>query len=90
MKRNIWIPKMTISRLERILSKNIERLTDDDKEDLLDFKYFLLHQRNCAKEKGLLISYLQDGKPALVLKNKFWLTNIESLTEDFKSSYYIN
>jgi hypothetical protein len=95
MKRNIWIPKMTKGRLEKLLSKL--SLTDDDKEDLLDYKYFLMNEKVSAYEKQLMDAVLVNQSKqscdidncVLVPKNKFWLTNISYLTEGFKSEYYV-
>jgi len=89
MKRNIWIPKMTCSRLERLLSKS--SLTDNNKEDLLDFKYFMLNDAQSALDKGLLVELLvsQKGR-ATAPKKLFWLTNIEEKTRNFESKFYIN
>lgn len=87
--RNIWIPKMTKHNLERLLSKS--ELTDDDKEDLLDFKYFIENQKSAAYEKGLMDAILvsQKGDHVLIPKNKFWITNINYRTKDFKSQYWV-
>lgn len=95
MKRNVWIPKMTKGRLERLLSKKV--LSNNDKEDLLDYKYFLLNQKMSAFDKGLMdaISVNQasefcDAKGVIFKpKNIFWITNINHLTKGFKSEYYI-
>lgn len=90
LKRNIWIPNMTQSKLEKLLSKPVEELTNDDKEDLIDFKYFMLNQKFDAFEKNLLVAYNQDGEePVFVPRNKFWVTNIDNATKDFKSKYWI-
>ena len=95
MKRNVWIPKMTKERLERLLAKS--KLTNDEKEDLLDYKYFLLNQKICAYEKKLMDAVIVNQAQEfcdikgciLVPKNMFWLTNINHLTNGFKSEYYI-
>lgn len=93
MKRNIWIPKMTISKLSSLLKKI--KLTCDDKEDLLDFLYFITHQKKDALEKGLmkLISVNQktcDIKGYIILPKKmWWIENIKHLTKGFNSKYYL-
>lgn len=89
MKRNIWIPKMSKSRLERLLSKSI--LSDNDKEELLDFRYFMAYFEEDAAEKGLLVELLvnQNGR-AFAPKNIHWVSNIDYLTRGFKSKYFIN
>lgn len=79
-KRNIWIPNMTVRKLERLLSKS-ERTTDDI-EDLKDFRYFLLNDLQSAEEKGFYVRYVADNGGVPVLKNKFWLTNIEAAISD--------
>ncbi|MDR2684864.1 MAG: hypothetical protein LBB53_05750, partial [Prevotellaceae bacterium] len=90
-KRNIYIPKMTASRLEKLLSKQVEELTENNKEDLLDYKYFLLNQQQDAFEKGLMDSYKADQKkPVYVPKNKHWITNIDNATKGFESKYWID
>ena len=86
---------MTKSRLERLLSKTV--LTDDDKEDLLDYNYFLRYDKVSAYEKGLMDAISVDqpketcdiGNYILLPKNMFWHTNIEYRTKDFKSKYYL-
>lgn len=80
---------MTPSRLERLLNK--PSLSENEKEDLLDFKYFMQTDRETAAEKGLLVELLvsQNGR-AFAPKNLYWLTNIEEKTKDFKSKYYLN
>lgn len=89
MKRNIWIPKMTTSKLERLLTKST--LTANDKEDLLDFKYFMIYEADSALEKGLLVELQvsQIGR-ATAPKRLFWLTNIDDKTKGFESKHYIN
>jgi len=88
MKRNIWIPKMTKNKLEKLLSKPF--LSDNDKEYLLDFKYFMITYTQDALEKGLLVQLLVSQKEvATCPKNIFWLTNIEQKTRDFQSKYYL-
>jgi|AntRauTorckE6833_2_1112554.scaffolds.fasta_scaffold60503_2 hypothetical protein len=95
MKRNIWIPKMTKGRLERLISK--PNLTENDKEDLLDYKYFLLNEKVSAYEKNLMyavpVSQSKEccdiGNYILFPKNKFWITNINHLTKGFESKYYL-
>jgi len=89
MNRSIWIPKMTPSRLERLLAKPV--LSSNDKEDLLDFKYFMLNDEQGALDKGLLVELLvsQKGR-ATTPKKLFWLTNIEEKTSSFNSKYYID
>jgi hypothetical protein len=74
--RNIWIPKMTVGRLEKLLSK--ERKNGNDIEDLKDYKYFLLTDTQSATEKGFMDLLQVDGGSVPILKNKFWLTNIEN------------
>jgi hypothetical protein len=82
---------MTKSRLERLLSKKV--LSDNNKEDLLDYKYFLLEMYVVAYEKGLMTAYSIDNPPTkyglLIPKNKFWITNINHFTKGFESKYYI-
>jgi hypothetical protein len=91
-KRNIWIPKMTVSRLERILSHGWD-LTDDEKEDLLDFMYFLLTDKVSATEKGFYEvmldgrSYFDPGALSLKIKDWSWIPNIMYLKEGFESKY---
>lgn len=88
-KRNIWFPKLTVSKLKRLLEKF--KLTDDELEDLHDFKYFLIQHPNDAYEKGFYKKLDVDGfEPAYVLVNKFWLTNIEDKIKDFKTKYNIS
>jgi hypothetical protein len=89
-KRNIYIPKMTVNGLERILSKGKENLTDNDKEDLLDYKYFLLTHQQDAADKGFLIPIESDSISGFVPKNKFWITNIDFLTAGFESKYNLS
>lgn len=96
MKRNIWIPKMTKSRLEKLLSKT--NLTANDKEDLLDYKYFLTVEKVAAFEKGLMNAIIVNQTkescdvPGYIFqpKNLFWITNITNVTKGFDSKYYIN
>lgn len=96
MKRNIWISKMTKSRLERLLSKT--HLSNDDKDDLLDFKYFLMNDKISAFEKGLMDAVMVSqpketcdiGNCILLPKGMYWITNINHLTKDFNSKYNIN
>ena len=95
MKRNVWIPKMTKGRLCRLLSR--QNLTNDEKEDLLDYKYFLIYEKLSAFEKGLMdvVSVNQaeefcDARGVIfVPKNMFWITNISHLTSGFKSEYFV-
>lgn len=75
-KRNIWIPNMTVRKLEKLLAK--DQRTADDIEDLKDFRYFLLNDLQSAEEKGFYVRYASDNGGVPVLKNKFWLTNIEA------------
>ena len=75
-KRNVFIPNMTVSKLKRLLTKPIK--TKNDLDDLRDFKYFLLTDRQSAIEKGFMDSYQSDGSPVYVLKNKFWLVDIDA------------
>lgn len=87
-KRNIYYPKMTKSRLERLLSKI--KLTDNDKDDLLDFKYLLSNEKRNAAEKGLMYELIVDGRRKVYIpKNKYWITNIETITKDFKTKYNV-
>jgi hypothetical protein len=82
-KRNIWIPNMTINKLKNLLSKSI--LTKDDVEDLKDFKYFLLTDKQSAVEKGFYKELIVNQKEkAYVLKDKFWLVNIDSKIKEFE------
>jgi len=67
---------MTPRRLDALLAKR--NRTADDIEDLKDFRYFLLSDVQSATEKGLYEGYLADGGLVPILKNKFWLTNIEA------------
>jgi hypothetical protein len=75
--RNIWIPNMTKSKLSKLLNKDV--LTENDIEDLKDFQYFLLTDKQSATEKGFYdqLAVSQQGE-AYVLKDKFLLTNIEN------------
>lgn len=79
-KRNIWIPNMKVSKLEKLLSK--PQKTADDIEDLKDFKYFLLTDEQSATEKGFMTSYKADKGYVHVLKNKFWLVNIDNAIKE--------
>ena len=76
-KRNIWIPNMTKGKLDKLLQK--DNLSKDDIEDLKDFKYFLLTDKQSGQEKGFYqkLQVSQKGD-AYVLKDKFLLTNIEN------------
>lgn len=84
-KRNIWLPKLTVQKLEKLLSKSV--LTENDKEDLLDYKYMLINDTQSAVEKGFMIEVLTsrnhdtfNGK-SYTPKNKSWITNINHRTE---------
>jgi hypothetical protein len=87
-KRNVWIPKMTVTRLERLLRKT--HLTDNDKEDLLDYKYLLLNDVQSAIEKGFYYAVDSNCATGYTPKNKHWIANIDYLTAGFKSKYNIN
>lgn len=95
LQRNVWIPAMTKFKLEKLLAK--PTLTDNDKEVLLDFKYFMETQKVSAYEKGLMdaISVSQPSDTTdidghiLLPKNKFWITNIIERTKDFQSNYWM-
>jgi hypothetical protein len=76
-RRNVWIPKMTPGRLDRLLAK-VDH-TANDIEDLKDFRYFLLTDEQSAAEKGFTVPYLADGGSVQILRNKFWLTNIAAV-----------
>lgn len=83
--RAVWIPNMKVGKLKRLLSKTV--LSSDDIEDLKDFKYFLINQQDDAVEKGFYERYLANQKGAVyVLKDKFWLTNIDSRIAEFEFS----
>jgi len=88
--RNIWIPNLTTSKLESLLSKPVEQLTDDDKEDLLDFKYFIIQHPQYAYEKGLMDAYITDDGNIYLPKNKYWVTNIDNATKGFNSEYWVD
>jgi hypothetical protein len=69
-------------------------LTDDEKEDLLDFKYFLLTDKISATEKGFYRimrnwpgSYFDPGALSLKIKNWSWISSIMNFTEGFESKY---
>ena len=84
-KRNIWIPNMTVSKLDRLLAKN--KLTENDYEDLVDFKYFLMNDKLSAYKNGFYhINFSTQDGTDYVLKNKFWLTNIDSAINKFNAS----
>jgi len=85
-KRNIYIPKMTVNRLERLLKK--ADLTGNDKENLLDYKYFILNDKQSAVEKGFLIPVGDSGASGYVPRNKFWIANIDYKTQGFESRCY--
>lgn len=89
-KRNIWIPKMTKGRLNKLLNK--AKLTEDDIEDLKDYKYFLLTDKESAADKGFYTQLLTSQKgDAYVLTDKFLLSNIEAkLAKEFKNGGSIN
>lgn len=74
--RNIWIPNMTPEKLSRLLAKTAH--SANDVEDLKDFKQFLTTDEQSAVEKGFMVPYNADGGPIWVLKNKYWMTNIEA------------
>jgi hypothetical protein len=76
---------MTINKLKNLLSKSI--LTKDDVEDLKDFKYFLLTDKQSAVEKGFYKELIVNQKEkAYVLKDKFWLVNIDSKIKEFEQT----
>ncbi len=83
-KRNIWYPNMRVSRLEKLLAKISH--SPEDIEDLQDFKYFLLTDKDSAEEKGFYVRYNSDHGGTLVLKNKFWLTNIQAIITSFQNT----
>lgn len=82
--RAIWYPKMTKSRLERILKK--QELDQNDIEDLEDFKYLILAEPQNAYEVGLMDELKVSQKErAFSPKNNFWLTNIDRRINEKKS-----
>jgi hypothetical protein len=75
--RTVYIPNLSKSKLERLLAK--PKLSKDDIEDLLDYKWLMLFDKQAAQEKGLMDVYRQSGSgDALIPKNKYWLANIDS------------
>ena len=77
--RGIYLPGMSVGKLERLLQK--DSLTAQDKESLKDYKYLLLAQPNDAAEKGFMVHVQGDKGGFLAPKNKFWLTNIDHALE---------
>lgn len=83
-KRNVWIPSMTPRKLNAILAKREK--TPDDIEDLKDFRYFLKSDLQSAVEKGFYDQIAANQRePVFVLKNKFWLVNIQSAIDEFEA-----
>lgn len=84
--RNIWIPKMSRNRLEKLLGKTT--LSDNDKEILLDYKYFIENQKIDALSKGLCVELLVSQKEQAIIPAKlWWLPNIVEKTKGFTSQY---
>lgn len=79
-KRDIWIPNMKVSKLEKLLKK--ENLTEDDIEDLKDFRFFLLTDKESALDKGFYTAVGDTSASGFILKNKYWLVNINSRLGD--------
>ena len=84
--RHVTIGNMTVGKLNRLLSKPDDEITIDDAEDLKDFKYFLLTDTQSAVEKGFMDTYQQDGGDVHVLKNKFWLVNIDYKLDEYQKN----
>ena len=84
---------MTKGRLNRILRK--PALTDDDKEDLLDYAYFMQFQKIDAWQRGLLrpvlVSQGQTDIPgAILVPVDIWaIENIRQKCEGFQTRYDI-
>jgi len=83
--RKLWYPKLKVSTLNKLLEK--PTLTTNDIEDLKDFQFYLLTDKKDAFEKGfyqkLIVGQKED---AYVLKNKFWLTNIQDKITEFEQN----
>lgn len=75
--RTVYIPNLSKSKLEGLLAK--PKLSKEDIEDLLDYKWLMLFDKQAAQEKGLMDIYRQSGSnDALIPRNKYWLANIDS------------
>lgn len=85
-KRNIWIPDMKKSKLDKLLNK--ENLSKNDIEDLENFKYFLINDKQSAQEKGFYNILQTSGQKetAYSLKNPFLLTNIDNKLNEAKNN----
>jgi len=82
--RKIDYAKMKKSILEKLLKK--ENIDLFDALDLEDFKYLILAEPHNAFEGGLMdkLQVSQKGE-AYSMKNKFWITNIDSKLKHFYS-----
>ncbi len=83
--RAVWYPNLSVNRLNKLLSKQKEVLTERDKDLLSDYKWMLIYDLQSSVEKGFMIELMTDKKSetyngkSYVMKNKFWLINIDSL-----------
>ena len=86
-RRNIYTPSMSKGKLERLLAKSNH--TNNDKENLLDYKFLLLSEffRDVAIEKGFFNGYNADVNTIFLMKNKYWIVNIDAICENFESEY---
>jgi len=70
--RTIYYPNLSVNKCNKLLAKSI--LTDDEIEDLKDYKFMLIFDSQMALEKGFLNSLLEGGTS---LKNPHLLINID-------------
>ena len=72
---------LSINKLNSLLKKvsGGER----EVEQLKDYKWMLLFDQQTAEEKGFCVKYLSDNGGTPVLKDKLWLTNIDSQIRRF-------
>lgn len=83
--RAVWYPNLSANKLNKLLMKQKEILTEKDKDLLEDYKWMLIYDLQSSVEKGFMVELITDKNPETYngksygMKNKFWLVNIDSL-----------
>ena len=72
--RAVDYTKLSVGRLNKLLTK--DTLTKSDVEDLKDYKFMMLFDKQAAIEKGFLIAVGDKG--SYTPKNAHWITNIDN------------
>ena len=79
--RTVFIPSLSVGKLNALIKKTTGG--EREVEILKDYKWVLLYDQQTAEEKGFYVKYLSDNGGTPVLKNKFWLTDINSQIKKF-------